>query len=97
MKIKYNAPVTLTFSLIAFAVFGISNYVLPLSGYEFFLSDGTYDFSVTYESDGVPLVSNMTRDVTEDCVLSVDEAASELRDVTVSWSDAFSQVISSLQ
>ncbi len=32
MKIKYNAPVTLTFSLIAFAVFGISNYVLPLSG-----------------------------------------------------------------
>lgn len=66
--------------------------MLPLSGYEFFLSDGTYDFSVTYESNGVPLVSNMTRDVTEDCVLSVDEAASELRDVTVSWSDAFSQV-----
>lgn len=69
-----------------------NGYVLPLSGNEFFLSDGTYDFSVTYESNGVPLVSNMTRNVTEDCVLSVDEAASELRDVTVSWSDAFSQV-----
>lgn len=69
-----------------------NGYVLPLSGNEFFLSDGTYDFSVTFESNGVPLVSNMTRDVTEDCVLSIDEAASELRDVTVSWSDAFSQV-----
>lgn len=69
-----------------------NGYVLPLSGNEFFLSDGTYDFSVTYESNGVPLVSNMTRNVAEDCVLSVDEAASELRDVTVSWSDAFSQV-----
>ena len=34
----------------------------------------------------------MTRDVTEDCVLSIDETASELRGVTVSWSDAFSQV-----
>ena len=66
--------------------------LLPLSGKEFFLSDGTYDFSVTFESNGVPLVSNMTRDVTEDCVLSIDEAASELRDVTVSWSDAFSPV-----
>lgn len=50
--------------------------MLPLSGKEFFLSDGTYDFSVTFESNGVPLVSNMTRDVTEDCVLSIDEAAS---------------------
>lgn len=69
-----------------------NGYVLPLSGKEFFLSDGTYDFSVTFESNGVPLVSNMTRDVTEDCVLSIDEAASELRDVTVSWSDAFSPV-----
>ena len=35
MKIKYNAPVTLTFSLLCAAIFGASEYLLPALGIRF--------------------------------------------------------------
>lgn len=51
VKIKYNAPTTLTFSLLCFAVFIVNTYIIPATGSSFGLIDSlfTVPSSVTFD------------------------------------------------
>lgn len=69
-----------------------NDVMFQLYGNELFLPDGAYDFTVTLERNGVSLASSITKEVTEDCTLAIDEVAVELHDVAVSWPEPFSQV-----